>query len=409
MGNNLDRLVNVVININAPLQDSTSFDRVLILGPEPAKVGHTAPKVGVYRSLSEVTDTGYLATGEGADIVGVAARLAFSQLSRPAEIYIATIGTLADPDTKPDPSPEKSDGGATKSATKTTESPLLALNRALAMPGWYAICPVGVSAQDITEIIKWTEAQEKFCNYSEFTLPHGLSEEQINEISANALAQVLPSSSQETIYYRSHGIFCKITETQEDGAVPLENQCINVAHTARCLGYHAGEETWAHKELVGITPSQLSSTTIAKLEAGNISYFLTTANKNITYGGKVLGGEWIDVVRFRDWLKNEMQLRVASLFIQKPKIPYTDQGIGLIHNVMIATLRDGVNCGGISEEEYDKNGVMIPSFITNVPRAAQLTPEQKASRKLTDCTFRARIAGAIHFADIVGHLVYNAL
>ena len=47
------------------------------------------------------------------------------------------------------------------------------------------------------------------------------------------------------------------------------------------------------------------------------------------FGGKTGGGEWIDVIRFRDWLQNDMQVRVVNLLIVNPKIPYTDNGIGL--------------------------------------------------------------------------------
>lgn len=32
------------------------------------------------------------------------------------------------------------------------------------------------------------------------------------------------------------------------------------------------------------------------------------ASKNITQGGKTGGGEWIDVIRFRDWLQNDMEV-----------------------------------------------------------------------------------------------------
>ena len=58
-----------------------------------------------------------------------------------------------------------------------------------------------------------------------------------------------------------------------------------------------------------------------------LNYFITVGNKNITMNGKVVGDEWADIIRFRDWLKNDMQVRVVNLFIARPKIPYTDSGI----------------------------------------------------------------------------------
>lgn len=55
-----------------------------------------------------------------------------------------------------------------------------------------------------------------------------------------------------------------------------------------------------------VTPSKLNSTAINKLKAVNFNYVITVASKNVTQGGKTNAGEWIDIVRFRDWLQNDM-------------------------------------------------------------------------------------------------------
>ena len=86
------------------------------------------------------------------------------------------------------------------------------------------------------------------------------------------------------------------------------------------------------------------------------------------------------MIRFRDWLKNDMQLRIINTIVKNSKIPYTDKGIGIIHNQMIASLKEGVRRGGISEDAYDEEDNRIPGYITSVPLAANLTDEQKASR-----------------------------
>ena len=158
-----------------------------------------------------------------------------------------------------------------------------------------------------------------------------------------------------------------------------------------------------------VSPAKLTSTFIKKLEAANFNYVITVASKNITQGGKTGGGEWIDVIRFRDWLQNDMQVRVVNLLIVNPKIPYTDNGIGLVENQMLASLKDGQKYGGIAPTEYDADGNAIPGYTTSVPLAADLTSVQKASRILKDCKFSARIAGAIHVVEIKGCLTYENL
>lgn len=86
---------------------------------------------------------------------------------------------------------------------------------------------------------------------------------------------------------------------------------------------------------------------------------------------------------------------------------YTDAGISLVQNQMIASLKSGQDAGGIAESEFDEDGTEIPGYVTSVPLAASLSASEKASRKLTKCKFKARLAGAIHFAELKGSLTYE--
>ncbi len=65
-----------------PISNDANFDNILILGPAPANPTEDVPAVGVYNSLEELTALGIVATGERADPVGVAARVAFFAVSQ---------------------------------------------------------------------------------------------------------------------------------------------------------------------------------------------------------------------------------------------------------------------------------------------------------------------------------------
>ena len=91
MSANLDLIATVDISLDTPISNDANFDNILILGPAPAAPTGEVPSVGVYRSLEELTELGFTATGDGADPVGVAARVAFSQSPRPNRIYVAVI------------------------------------------------------------------------------------------------------------------------------------------------------------------------------------------------------------------------------------------------------------------------------------------------------------------------------
>lgn len=120
----------------------------------------------------------------------------------------------------------------------------------------------------------------------------------------------------------------------------------------------------------------------------------------------IVAGEWIDVIRFRDWLKNELQIRAFNALKTNRKVPFTDGGIGLIEGVMDSTLKDGQDIGGIAPTEYDDDDNPIYGYTVTVPKASDLTEAERKSRKLTGCKWSARLAGAIHAVEISGNLTF---
>jgi hypothetical protein len=129
----------------------------------------------------------------------------------------------------------------------------------------------------------------------------------------------------------------------------------------------------------------------------------------LTQNGKVAAGEWIDVIRFRDWLEEEIKVNVVTAMINRNKVPYTDAGIAIIEAAIRQALARGQATGGIAPTEYDENGNENLGYTVTVPLAATISPNQKASRILEDVQFTARLAGAIHVVEIDGSLTYENL
>lgn len=272
------------------------------------------------------------------------------------------------------------------------------LNRALDTNGWYIVCPVGVNVEDYPEFVDWIDGQTKM---GAFNIPYaGYLEE------AGTWGNKIKAS------LRCFGIYNLEKKGQSLVDLADKNKAENVAWCVKCCNYYPGQETWALKTLNGILPSEVSSGDMQKMKegkngGGTYSYYTTYASKNITQGGMTFGGEWIDIIRGRDWLENEMQIRILSVLVKNPKIPYTDEGIALIHNVIIATLKYAQQRGVVAPDEYDSEGESVPGFVTYVPLAADISDSKKASRKLEDCSFAARIAGAIHVVEVKGSLTYS--
>lgn len=358
---NLDKIVNINIELQAVVSSGVSFDNILIVGPAPAAPGEVAPAdVGVYSSLAAVNEAGWVSEGDAADPVGIAARIAFSQPVKPTRIYIAV-----------------------QKATEeegVLEEPTLSLSRAeAAETGWYVALPAGIEEADLESMAEWTEAREKMFGY--------------------AYKDPTKNPVKET-YFRTFGI-CYGSDTGSGD--PYKH----VAMAVRFLAFPTGSETWVNKPLAAVSTSKFTDTDINTIEKDPASYYIRVGDTGLVQGGKVRAGEWIDVIRFRDWLKNDMQLRILNLKVKRPKVPYTDKGIGLVHNQMIASLKEGRRRGGIAEDQYNSDGDLIPGFITSVPLAADLSDEQRKSRVLEDCKFSALLAGAIHVTKVNGFLGYS--
>jgi hypothetical protein len=178
---------------------------------------------------------------------------------------------------------------------------------------------------------------------------------------------------------------------------------------ARCFAILPGGETWANKKLAGVTTDPLTETQYIAITKKNGNTFERFRNVSITQNGKVAAGEWIDVIRFRDWLQEEITVNVFNALINSDKIPYTDEGIAIIEAQIRQALELGTRRGGIAPIEYDEDGNENLGYTISVPLSSSISANQKATRVLQDVSFTARLAGAIHVVEIVGSLTYENL
>jgi hypothetical protein len=151
--------------------------------------------------------------------------------------------------------------------------------------------------------------------------------------------------------------------------------------------------TWANKTIAGVSVDNWTDTEQANLDNKNVNYYVQIAGVNVTLNGKVLGGEYIDIIRFIDWLRARMQERIFLNLVTKPKIPFTDPGIISIEANIREILERGVSVGGITDSQ---------SYSVSVPKASQVPLADKQARILRNVTFEAQLAGAIHAVEING-------
>ena len=254
---------------------------------------------------------------------------------------------------------------------------------------FYGVALASRDDADIMAMAEWAEANEKL--FGTATAADGAKN---SEITTDIGSQLKAKN-----YYRTFWFYHALAAEEYP-------EC---AIMARCFAIDPGGETWALKQLSSITTDGLSETESLAVQGKNGNTFEAVRNISITQNGKVAAGEWIDVIRFRDWLAEEIKVNVLNVLINANKVPYLDVGIASIESAMRSALNLGQDRGGIAQTEYDEAGNKNLGYTVSVPLNANISPNQKALRELKDCKFTARLAGAIHTVEITGNLTYANL
>lgn len=155
-----------------------------------------------------------------------------------------------------------------------------------------------------------------------------------------------------------------------------------------------GSETWNLKTLSGPTPAELNATHLTNADAKNGNYYITIGDQNKTQLGKVGSGEYIDTIRFLDWLEARMAEAVFNALSVADKVAFTDGGISVVEGAMLNVLKEGVAAQGLVEG--------TPKVVA--PKASSVSSANKALRRLPDMKFSATLAGAIHTVVIAGNV-----
>lgn len=448
----IDRIVNVQISLNTTAIKEKSFSDMLILGPHVLSVGRSM----IVTDPSELLDMGMQPT----DPIYAAVSAAFSQIPTVNRVFIGrmqvasqTLEVAAGPvagqtytvtlgwrDTAgvvqsdtvtyvagSTPTPTSvatgllavinasdapvtatalagvitvtATGGAAFSMTSTgslsSPVPTSSENAATALAAvraenddWYGIVLTSRVQATVLQVAEWAEANEKL---------FGTAIAAAGAIDP-AVTTDLGSLLQQGQYFRTYWFY------HADAAEFIESGIM-----AKMFTFYPGQETWANQRLAGIAYDIMSETQSVAARAKNGNTFEQFRNFAITQGGKVAAGEWIDTIRFRDWLAEQIKVNVVSVMVNaKGKIPYTDKGIQVVGNAMRTSLDLGVARGGIAPPEMASDGSenVIPSYVINLPRSSAVSFNNKANRILQDVNFTARLAGAIHTVEIKGALSY---
>lgn len=352
---NIDRIVNVQIALGTTAITQNSFSDLMILIP-----GAWAFRVGIITSADDLITAPYsiLSTSPGY----LAAQNAFSQNPTLTRLYIGRV-----------------DGADATPAI--TMAAIVAENNA-----WYAFGEAARTVAKATGYAAWAEANKKLF-FVGVTGDDGVQGTLTDVAGTLYTAKYFRSIA---LHYNAAGDYGEF------------------GWAAKRLASLPGSETWANTTLAGLTGGNLTETQFANIKFRNSNSYEVFRNIAITQNGKTSGGEWIDIIRGRDWQEEEIRTNVLNQFIDR-RIPFTDSGIRIIKSALIASLDLGQRRGFIAPDSVAADGkTIVPGYKVFVPFARDVSTSDKAARMLRDITFRATVSGAIHATEIRGTLVYDA-
>lgn len=287
-------------------------------------------------NLAEVVTAGFAATTK----VYKAAQLLFAQDEAPKSIAVAAV-----------------------TGTAAAELPNLADK------GWRQLVVVSENAVTYPALITAVEALEGKMLFV------GLDTDDSTQITASGLRHVV-------LFY------CDATE---EVPVPV------AALVGATAGREAGSFTYKNLKLAGVEAQELTDAEVEAIHAkGGITY-VTKAGDNVTSEGKVAGGEYIDVIDSEDYIVQQLAYKTQKVLNNTPKVPYDNNGIGMLESVAVDVLQDAYNNGMIATKEDG-----TPDYFVSYALRADTTEEDRAARRYIGGNFGFALAGAIHTVKITG-------
>lgn len=340
----LDRIVNVSIS-RAPIGvTSASLNRLLILGNTNKAEG---VRTKLYSSLTEVA-----ADFETTDPEYKAASLAFGQEVKPNDIMIGQVlGNEED----------------FKDAYT---------NISLNSPDFYGVV---VCTKDATKIISVADLVE------------GDDKPRILGVSTNDVKTLVQNDTSHTAYkLKAKGYmrtFCAYNSTAD--------AYTESAMFGKMFTKDPGSATWALKQVSGVTADVLSNAQLNTLSALNCNSYIKFSTLNaLFHEGKMVGGEWIDVIQAIDYIKTNIQTEVFNVLLNADKVGFDDDGLTAIQSAINNPLVRAARLGIVDEK----------SISITMPALSDISATDRAARKLKGVKWECRVLHAIHAVDIKGTL-----
>jgi hypothetical protein len=183
-----------------------------------------------------------------------------------------------------------------------------------------------------------------------------------------------------------------VSKTGTQDAGPLIFSCNNgdfkdAAWLGKMLPKAPGSATWANKTLDGCTTDDLTQTEQDNLRSKNGNFYVSVNGAGMTLPGVTPKGSFVDNNIGKAWYASRIVTRVLTLLNTTDKVDFTDAGIASLEAEARAQNDEAIAAHFLAAS---------PAPTVTAPKAKDVSPTDKAARRLTGLKVTATIAGAIH-------------
>lgn len=205
----------------------------------------------------------------------------------------------------------------------------------------------------------------------------------------------IPTNSTENIISsgieRSLVLYYNPTDT-----VPVPEAAL----AGEAAGQLPGSFTYKNLILSGLEPQKLTDSEVEAIHTKGGLSFISKAGDGVTSEGKVLGGEYADIVDSKDYVVQQLAYRTQRLLNSSAKIPYDNTGIAQLESVAVSVMQEAFEMGIIAANQDG-----APDYTVDYAMREEMSPEDRAKRVYPGGSFSFALAGAVHQGKITGEIV----
>ena len=183
---------------------------------------------------------------------------------------------------------------------------------------------------------------------------------------------------------------------------------------AGIIGYAMGQMTGGlrnsaytlnFKSITGLVTETLTASQFGYISGKNGNVYVNRGEfYNWLQNGTMIDGSYFDERIYLDKLANDIQLNVADLFNQVPKVPQTEAGVNMIVATINTAMEQAVRVGFVAPGKWLGQAILNLAYGDTLPKGYLVQSEKIADQAKADRDARksppiyvaAKLAGAIH-------------